>query len=356
MSLKTFRLLTSVSTLALVAAATVAFAQTATTDVQGGQVVVEQENATVDVTVPEPDVSVTQGAPVVTVEQPQPEITVVVPEPTVRVQQQAPIITIEQAQPQITVRIPEPIVTVMVPQPEVDVTTGEPLVDVDQPEPVVRFIRPEPRITIEESQPNIQIQRSEASVNVRQAEEAQVDVTQEDAQVNVEQAEGANVVVSEATQEAEVNVNASQAADVTVDQGEAQIRINDFNADEAGFMADDNDKERYRTMASERPIFGLTSEELVGRNVLTEAGEDVGEIDFVGRRGDTLVVIVGVGGFLGMGENEVALPIDQVELRDDVVILPERTQAELERMPEYNENEVQLLDPGMRLADSIGLD
>ena len=59
----------------------------ATANVAGGQVVVEQEDAEVDVTVPEPDVNVSQDAPVVTVEQGQPEVTVAVPEPTVRVQQ-----------------------------------------------------------------------------------------------------------------------------------------------------------------------------------------------------------------------------------------------------------------------------
>ena len=47
-----------------------------TVDTQGGQVVVEQEDATVNVTVPDPNVEVTQGQPVVTVEQPQSEITV----------------------------------------------------------------------------------------------------------------------------------------------------------------------------------------------------------------------------------------------------------------------------------------
>lgn len=347
--------LTGASVLAMVIGAPAAFAQTAT-DVQGGQVVVEQEDATVDVTVPEPDVNVTQGAPVVTVDQPQPEITVVVPEPTVRVQQQAPIITIEQAQPQVTVVIPEPTVTIMVPEPEVDVATGEPIIDVDQPEPIVRFVRPEPKITIQEAEPNIQIERAEANVDVSTTDEAQIDVTQEDAQVNVQQADGANVVVEEATEEANVSVTGTSEADVTVDQGEARVVVEDFNADESGVIADADDRERYRSMAAERPIFGLTADELVGRNVLSENGEDVGEIDFVGRRGDTIVVIIGVGGFLGMGENEIALPIDQIELRDNEVILPGRTEAELKNMPEFNESEVQLLDPGMRLAEALNLD
>lgn len=47
----------------------------AAADVAGGKVVFEQKDAEVDVKVPEPDVNVSQDAPVVTVEQGQPEVT-----------------------------------------------------------------------------------------------------------------------------------------------------------------------------------------------------------------------------------------------------------------------------------------
>ncbi|RAK20048.1 PRC-barrel domain-containing protein [Salipiger aestuarii] len=336
-------------------AASGAFAQTATTetDIQGGQVVVEQEDATVNVSVPDPDIDVTQGQPVVTVEQPQPEITVVVPEPTVKVRQQAPIITVEQAQPQITVVIPEPVVTVMVPKPKVDVETGEPIIDLDQPEPVVRFVRPEPKITIQEAQPRVQFEQGEAQVDVAEAQEADVNVTQKDAQVNVEQGEGANVSVS--SEEPEVNVVDGAEADVEIEQMQARVVMEDFNADEQGNMADE-DRARYQDTVKALPIFDRNVEDLMGHSVATESGEDVGEVDFIGVRGQTIVAIVGVGGFLGMGENEVAVPVEKLILRGDELILPEYTQSQLENMPEYNESEVRILEPGVRLAEELGLD
>ncbi|UWR33995.1 PRC-barrel domain-containing protein [Sulfitobacter sp. W027] len=326
----------------------------ATANVAGGQVVVEQKDAEVDVTVPEPDVNVSQEAPVVTVEQGQPEVTVQVPEPNVRVQQQAPIITIEQAQPQVTVRIPEPVVTVQLPKPKVDVTTGEPVVDLQQPEPVVKFVRPEPKITIEEAEPKVTIENAEADVNVDEAGKAKVDVEQKEAQVNVQQSDDANVVVEEA-EEPKVNIEASEAADVDVEQEQARVLMEDFNADEQGNM-EEEDRARYQENVQRLPIFNLTAEELTGRSVATETGEDVGEIDFIGVRGDTIVAIIGVGGFLGMGENEVAIPVEKLILREDEVIVPGVTEERLESMPEFNESEVRLLDPGMRLAESIGLD
>jgi hypothetical protein len=350
------KLYSTVSALTLLTV-TPALAQTTdtTTNVDSGQVVVEQQDATVDVTVPDPDVDVTQGAPVVTVEQPQPEITVVVPEPTVRVQQQAPIITVEQAQPQITVRIPEPVVTVMVPQPEVDVETGEPIVNLDQPQPIVRFVRPEPKITIEESEPRISVEQASADVDVDAAEAAVIDVDQAEAEVNVNQADGANVVVDEATTEPEVMVVDGGEAQIDIDQAQARVITEEFNADETGTMAE-ADLTRYQESVKDLPLFNLNSDDLVGRSVATESGEDVGEIDFVGVRGNTIVAIVGVGGFLGMGENEVAIPLDKMYARGNEIIIPGVTETRLEAMPEFDESEVRLLEPGVRLAEEIGLD
>ena len=326
----------------------------ATANVAGGQVIVEQEDAEVDVTVPEPDVNVSQDAPVVTVEQGQPEVNVAVPEPTVRVQQQAPIITVEQAQPQVTVRIPEPVVTVQVPKPQVDVDTGEPIVDLEQPEPVVKFVRPEPKVTIEEAEPRVTVEQAEADVNVAESEEARVDVEQQEANVNVQQGEDANVVVEEA-EAPQVNVEGAEGAEIDVEQEQARVLMEDFNADEQGNMAEE-DRARYQENVQRLPIFNLTAEELTGRSVATETGEDVGEIDFIGVRGDTVVAIIGVGGFLGMGENEVAIPVEKLIMREDEVIVPGVTEERLESMPEFNEAEVEILDPGMRLAESVGLD
>ncbi|MDF1728826.1 MAG: PRC-barrel domain-containing protein [Sulfitobacter sp.] len=363
---KTNMMLTA-STAAMIAWGGMALAQTATndeevmqteegtaaaTDVAGGQVVVEQKDATVDVTVPEPDVDVMQGQPVVTVQQPQPEITVVVPEPTVRVRQQAPIITVEQAQPQITVRIPEPVVTVRVPNPQVDVATGEPIIDLDQPEPVVRFVRPEPRITIQESQPEIRFEQDEAQVNVAEAEDPQVNIQQEEASIQVEQGEDADVQVT--SEDPVVRVTDGGEANIDITQEEAEVVLADFEEDEAGRMTEEN-RQRYAETAERAPIFNYRAVDLIGRSVSTQRGEEVGEIDNIGRRGDTLVAIIGVGGFLGMGENNVAVPVSQLIPREDEIIVPQMTENQLENMPEYNENEVRILEPNMRLGDDLDM-
>lgn len=326
--------------------------QTSATDLAGGRVVVEQEDATVDVTVPEPDVDVLQGQPLVSVGQGQPEITVNVAEPNVRVQQQAPIVTVEQAQPQISVRIPEPVVTVRVPKPQVDVETGEPIVDLQTPEPVVRFVRPEPKITIEEAEPRVTVERAEPNIDVDGTQDARVNVDQAEADVNVQQADGANVSLQEPQNDPQVNITQADDPQIEIDRAQARVVMEEFNADGQGHMAE-SDRQRYQELVSELPLFEMRTADIVGRELVTEYGEAVGEIDNVGQRGHMLVAIIGVGGFLGMGETDVAVPVDKLILRNGEIVMPGITEARLEDKPEYDSDEVRLIQANQRLSDSV---
>ena len=78
-------------------------------------------------------------------------------------------------------------------------------------------------------------------------------------------------------------------------------------------------------------------QELVGTDVINDTGEEVGEIASFGLAGDQLVAIVGVGGFLGMGEQRVAIPLDQMTFDGERLLLSGVTRDQLEQMPEYDE-------------------
>ncbi|MCK0168850.1 PRC-barrel domain-containing protein [Jannaschia sp. S6380] len=298
----------------------------------GGQIVVEQGDAEVEVTVDDPVVTVDQARPEVLVEQAQPEITVTVAEPTVTVEQQAPIITIEQAQPEVTVRIPEPTITVRMPEPDVNVATSEPEIAVEQPQPIVRFVRPEPRITIEESEPNVQVTSAEPEIRVNRAENAAIAVEQADADVNIETEGDGEVMLSDA--EPVVNVEQAEGADIQVEQADAEILIEE-EGDANVNVADRGELVAgglYAAFADARVS------DLVGMNVLSETGDDVGEIDSLVMANGGLLAVVGVGGFLGLGEHEVAIPLDRFAMTDGALIVDASTEAELEGMPEWDQS------------------
>lgn len=83
-------------------------------------------------------------------------------------------------------------------------------------------------------------------------------------------------------------------------------------------------------------------EELVGTRVVNDAGETIGEVDNFGLSSDEqIVAIVGIGGFLGMGEHSVALPLDQLTFDGEQLLLSGVTREELEAMPEYDEGAAQ---------------
>ena len=62
-------------------------------------------------------------------------------------------------------------------------------------------------------------------------------------------------------------------------------------------------------IATTRPGDHLTSE-IVGRNVYSKTGEKIGDVNdlLVDGSGKVTGVVIGVGGFLGVGEKAVALP------------------------------------------------
>ena len=49
-----------------------------------------------------------------------------------------------------------------------------------------------------------------------------------------------------------------------------------------------------------------------------------------------------VGGFLGIGDKKVAVPLDQLQLgEDETYLMSAETEEQLEQMPEYDEQQYQ---------------
>lgn len=87
----------------------------------------------------------------------------------------------------------------------------------------------------------------------------------------------------------------------------------------------------------------IRAENLTGTSVYGANEEDIGEIGDVvlTPEGEVDAVIIDVGGFLGIGEKEVAVGIDNLSFmtdeNGDLYLYTEFTQEELEAQPEYDE-------------------
>jgi hypothetical protein len=340
----------------------------------GGELVVEQPDPTINVDVPDPVVTVDQAQPQVTVEQPTPEITVQQSPPTVNVEQQAPIITVEQQDPVVTVVIPEPIVTIQMPAPDVQVAQGEAEVAVEMPEPVVEFIRPEPQIRIEQAEPQVNIAEAEPQINIERTQAADVQIEQAEAEVQVEEVGEAQVNVTEA--EPQVQIEEAEGADVEIEQAEAEIDVQQEEAnvevvdpaaivepdaealavlETEGYIVTDGVEEteeaRTARLGAYEPYAEMTAADLVGVDVEAADGETIGEIDSLVLMSDRLMAIVGVGGFLGLGERNVAIPLERLQMEGDRALLGGLDSDQIQNFPEYDEAAGELVPTDGRIGD-----
>ncbi len=86
----------------------------------------------------------------------------------------------------------------------------------------------------------------------------------------------------------------------------------------------------------------LLASQFMGQTVWSASNENVGEINdlVLNKDLDTIVAVVGVGGFLGLGEKDVAIPIDKITASKDadnkLTLKIAATKQELEAAPAFD--------------------
>ncbi len=88
-------------------------------------------------------------------------------------------------------------------------------------------------------------------------------------------------------------------------------------------------------------LAGVQAEEVIGREVVNAKGDEVGEVkDLVLDRQQVAHAVVSVGGFLGIGAKDVAVPFEQLRVGpENVILMSETSESELKQMPEYQKDE-----------------
>lgn len=83
----------------------------------------------------------------------------------------------------------------------------------------------------------------------------------------------------------------------------------------------------------------MSAEELQGMTVVTETGEEVGQIDRIGQSQEyqDRVATVDVGGFLGIAEKTIAIPLSELEMSSDGNVQTRMTKEEIESREEFDE-------------------
>jgi sporulation protein YlmC with PRC-barrel domain len=76
---------------------------------------------------------------------------------------------------------------------------------------------------------------------------------------------------------------------------------------------------------------------LMGKTIYNDAGQKVGEVEDLIISPDKKVsyVIVGAGGFIGIGRHDVAIPVTQIEDKAGKLVMPGATKEMVKGMPEF---------------------
>jgi len=77
--------------------------------------------------------------------------------------------------------------------------------------------------------------------------------------------------------------------------------------------------------------------QILGKPVYNDQDEQVGEVEDLIVTPDKSLsyAIIGVGGFLGLGTYDVAIPVDQFQSSDGKIVLPGVTKDTLKAMPPF---------------------
>lgn len=89
----------------------------------------------------------------------------------------------------------------------------------------------------------------------------------------------------------------------------------------------------------------ISAKDILNKSVRNNTNEVVGDINDIrlDKSGKIASVIIGVGGFLGLGEKNVALPFEQLSFATNedgnLVVTADLTKESLQAMPEWNSPE-----------------
>ena len=188
--------------------------------------------------------------------------------------------------------------------------------------------------------------QQQANVTVEQAEQPNITYEREEPQVTVNQAEGQPNVTFE-----QVEGAAPQGQDPAALTAEQQAAAQPGQAEPAEQPAAEQQQAAAQPMAgaeATQPQAGATAggqairvSELIDADVVNAEGEQLGDVKqvMINTADQQAYVIVGHGGFLGLGEKEIALPLNNMWMRDDDLVIRGLTDDQIRQMPAWEQAE-----------------
>lgn len=308
-------------------------------------------------------------APEVDVEVPAPNVRVISGQPNVRIQEGQRTIEVQQEQPQIAVEIPEIRVRVEIPAPKLFIRSDDPSVEVASSDPKIEVQQEEPRVSVTQGEPEIGVDlevetdgeatETASSGDAGETSEGEagsggeVRIARADPEVTIEAPEG-DPQVEYAAAQPEVSFSGSEP-NVTVSMSqEPSVEIARVGDIEVTF---ETAEEREQRRASSSGQSGeaedgrrtVTIAELMDMPVIGANGEDLGSPEAFVRQGDELMLVLSHGGFIGLGDDEVAVPLSRVTFSEQGLQLQSLTEDELDEVADFTYDQNMVVDDELEI-------
>lgn len=77
--------------------------------------------------------------------------------------------------------------------------------------------------------------------------------------------------------------------------------------------------------------------DLIGKDVVNDQKQKIGKIEdlIISPEKTASFAIIGTGGFIGIGKHDVAIPMQQLQAQDNVLVLPGASKDALKAMPAF---------------------
>lgn len=155
-----------------------------------------------------------------------------------------------------------------------------------------------------------------------------------------------------------VDTTANAVGDAVEDAGEA-AESTAKSAAESADQALDNVADTMTPEADATAETDVTAEadtttvgEVIGMDVVDAAGETIGSVEQIVEQADGKAAVIGVGGFLGLGEHDVAIPASDLTLASDGQLkLDGYTEEYLRQRPAFNSTDAVSLDANVELPE-----
>ncbi|NNL73039.1 MAG: PRC-barrel domain-containing protein, partial [Silicimonas sp.] len=92
-----------------------------------------------------------------------------------------------------------------------------------------------------------------------------------------------------------------------------------------------------------------------GREVANANGEIIGEVEEVAMMDGKPVAVIGVGGFLGLGDHDVALELTELKWNGETFVLDGYTEAQLKEMSQVDPDAIEMLEDDTTLRSHANM-